>query len=130
MSWRRQQGQASVELALVLPVVVVALLAAIQVAVVGRAQLVVAHAARVGARAAAVDPRAGAAARAVRVAIPALKGAEVTTDTSQHGSGHRLVTVRVRSRVRTDVPIVGALIPDISLDSTATFRDESGQSTT
>lgn len=111
-----------------LPVVVVVLLAAVQVAVVGRAQLLVLHAARAGARAAAVDADPGAARRAALLASPALKPDRLTTETSHSGAGHRLVIVRVRYILRTDVPLVGALLPAIRLDSTAAFRDESGQS--
>lgn len=127
---RRQQGQASVELALVLPFVVVLLLAVVQVAVVVRTQLLVAHAARAGARAAAVDPRPGVARAAALSSSSALKPDRLATETSHHGDAQRLVIVRVRYAVRTDVPLVGALIPDVPLESSAIFRDEYGQSTT
>ncbi|MGI9032070.1 MAG: TadE/TadG family type IV pilus assembly protein, partial [Ilumatobacteraceae bacterium] len=55
-------GQAAVELALVLPVVVVFLLGLLQVALVARDQLAVELAAREGARAALVSAQPGAAA--------------------------------------------------------------------
>ncbi len=48
-------GQATVELVLVLPVVVLALLLVIQVGLIARAQVLVVNAAREGARAAAVE---------------------------------------------------------------------------
>ena len=51
---RGDHGQATVELALCLPVVVIALLAVLQVAVVARDHVLVAHAAREAARAVAV----------------------------------------------------------------------------
>ena len=56
-------GQAAVELALALPVVVVLLLGMLQVALVGRDQLAVELAAREAARAAAVSADPGSAAR-------------------------------------------------------------------
>ena len=56
-------GQAAVELALALPVVVVLLLGMLQVALVGRDQLAVELAAREAARAAAVSADPAAAAR-------------------------------------------------------------------
>ena len=52
----RTRGQATVELALVLPLVVFGLLAILQVGLVVRDQVAVVHAAREAARAASVDP--------------------------------------------------------------------------
>ena len=61
---RGDRGQAMVETALVLPLVVLFLLAVVQVGLVVRAQVLVTHAAREAARAAAVDPDPAAAGRA------------------------------------------------------------------
>ena len=55
MNRHRQRGQATVELALALPLVCLLLLAVLQVAVVARDRLAVEHAARAAARAAAVS---------------------------------------------------------------------------
>ena len=57
----RQHGQATVELALAMPVVMLAVLAVLQVGLVVRDQVRVQHAAREGARVAAVDPARSAA---------------------------------------------------------------------
>ena len=54
-----ERGQATVEFALLLPVLVLALLAVLQVAFVVRDQVAVVHAAREAARAASVDPDPG-----------------------------------------------------------------------
>ena len=63
--WRRgDEGQAAVELALVLPLVVALLLAVVQVGLIVRDQVLVVHAAREAAREAAVDPDPAAALRA------------------------------------------------------------------
>ena len=57
----RHRGQATVELALGLPVVCIGVLLVLQLALVGRDAVLVAHAAREAARAAAVDPTRRAA---------------------------------------------------------------------
>src|SRR3546814_8222662 len=54
--WQAQGGQASVELALLLPVVVFLLLAVLQVGLLARDLVLVTHASREAARAAATDP--------------------------------------------------------------------------
>ena len=64
------RGQATVEFAFVLPLVVLALLAVVQVGVVVRDQLGVVHAAREAARAASVDPDPGRAVRAAHRTLP------------------------------------------------------------
>ena len=62
---RSAAGQASVEAALVLPVVAVVLLVVVQAVLIARDQIVVVHAARVAARAVAVEGRSTSAARSV-----------------------------------------------------------------
>jgi hypothetical protein len=64
-----ERGSASVEFALVLPVLFLMLFALVEVAVVARTQLEIMHAARVGAREAAAAPDP---ARAVRASLEAL----------------------------------------------------------
>ena len=65
----RDHGQATVELALCLPVVCMFLLAVVQVGVVVRNRLAVDYAARVGARAAAVSTSGSAASDAAAAAV-------------------------------------------------------------
>ena len=118
---RRDSGQAAVELALALPLVVLLLLLLAQLGLVVRAQLLVAHAAREGARAAAVasDPRTAAQLAAEKATgLPAsrlLLGTIV---------GPTRVSVHARLRVPTDVPLVGSLLPDLVLESDTTMRRE------
>lgn len=112
------RGQATVELALAMPVLCLLLLGIVQFAVVIRDQLVVIEAARAGARAASVslDPT-GSAAGAVDSAVgPGL--APPTTRTSVSG---RYVTVRVSMVSTTDVPLIGLLLPDVEVDSDTTM---------
>jgi hypothetical protein len=95
------RGQATVELALVLPLVVFGLMAVLQVGLIVRDQVAVIHAAREAARAASVDRDPG---RAVRLGEP--------------------ITVAVEYHARTDLPLVGPLFPDPDLRAKATMRVE------
>jgi Flp pilus assembly protein TadG len=117
------RGQATVELALVLPVIVMLILAVVQVGVVVRDRLLLAHVAREAARAAAVDPELAAASTAAREASgldPDRLGVDLGVSRS---SGDRL-TVSVSYLASTDVPVVGLLVPDVRLDTEVTIRVE------
>ena len=120
---RRQDGQATVELVLVLPVVVLALLLVIQVALVARAQIVVVEAAREGARAAAVERTEVAATAAVVRTLGLPRGcapAEVSIGGGQGG----IATVTVECRVPTDVPLVGPLLGDPVVEASSAMLVE------
>jgi Flp pilus assembly protein TadG len=119
----RQRGQATVELALLLPVIVVMLLAVLQVGLVARDMVLVTHASREAARAAAVDPAPGAAGRAARASSGLDPHRLGVRQTGRHGAGSR-VRVEVTYRVRTAVPIIGALVGDHTVRSSATMRVE------
>ena len=111
------------EVALALPVVVLALLLVIQVALVARAQVVVTNAAREGARAAAVDPDSGAALAAVRAASD-LDPSRLTVHVSPRGEIGSNVTVTVSYRVPTEVALVGPLVGEPTLEAAVTMRVE------
>jgi len=113
------RGQATVEFALVLPVLVLALLAIVQVALVVRDQVTVVHAAREAARAASVDADPGAAARA---AHRTLRGAAVHVG-ARPAVGESIV-VEVEYVSRTDLPLVGVLFPDPTLQARVAMRVE------
>ncbi|CAN5451292.1 hypothetical protein BH10ACT1_BH10ACT1_32350 [soil metagenome] len=110
-------------MALALPVLVLALLLVVQLALVARSQILVVHAAREGARAAAVDPRPGAAARAAR-ATPGLDPARVQVEVGPRGAPGSTVRVTVRYRAATEVPLVGGLLGDVLLRATVAMRVE------
>lgn len=120
---RGHEGQATVEFALVLPFV--ALLAAliVQVGLVLRAQVLVVHAAREGARAASVatGPRDEAARRAVDSSSDQ-PSADLHVDVSDDTTW---VTVVVRRTLRVWLPFVGELIPEFDVESRASMRIES-----
>jgi len=117
---RRDGGQATVELALVLPVVALLLLAIIQFTVVGHGEVVTVHAAREGARAAAVGADDGAV-RAAVVRQSSLPAGRVEITVSRD---RETVTVTVRYRQATDIAMVGPLIPDVDHTASATMRRE------
>ena len=112
-------GQATVELALVLPLVVFALLAVVQTAVVVRARVAVEHAAHAAARVASVDRDPAVARAAARRVLP---GAEVTVD--DRPPVGEPIGVDVRYRVATALPLVGVLFPDPEFRARAEMRVE------
>jgi hypothetical protein len=113
-------GQATVELAVLLPVVAVLLLTVAQVALLARERVLVTHAAREGARVAAVGGDAGAVRGAV-VEAGGLDPAGVEVRVTRRAER---VEVRVDYRARTDLPIVGALMGDPSMTARVTMRRE------
>lgn len=118
-----EHAQSTVELALLLPVVVLLLLAVLQVGVLGRDVLLVAHAAREAARAAAVDGDPGAARRAATASSGLHPDRLQVTVTGRDGPGSR-VRVEVAYRAPTSVPIVGRVLGDRTLHAAVTMRVE------
>jgi Flp pilus assembly protein TadG len=119
---RPPSGQASVELALALPVLVLVLLLVVQAGLVVVDQVAVVEAAREGARAAAVDPSPDAARRAA--VTGRLTRGPTDVRVSRGGGAPAAVTVRIVHRSPTDVPLVGPLLPDVTLDAEAVMADE------
>jgi len=116
-----ERGQATFELALVLPVAMLVVLLIVEAALVLRAQLLVTHAAREAARVAAVDDRPAAALRAA--AGPGLDPSRLDVRVSHTASPSR-VRASITYVVRTDLALVGALLPDVTLHANATMYDE------
>jgi hypothetical protein len=114
-----ESGQSTVEFALLLPLVVFAALAVLQVGLLVRDQVAVVHAAREAARAASVDPDPSRAVRAARRTLP---HAEVTV--GERPEVGEPITVRVAYRSVTDLPLVGALFPDPELSARTVMRVE------
>jgi Flp pilus assembly protein TadG len=107
-----------VELALSLPVLCIALLGSVQVAVVVRDRLAVQLAAREAARAAVTSPDP-AAARAAAERATTLSPIAVTVD--EHAT---TVTVTVRYVDHTDVGPLGVLLPDVMVSASVTMAKE------
>jgi hypothetical protein len=116
---RPQGGQATAEFALVLPFLLLFLLLVVQVALVARDYVLVVHAARAAVREASVDAGDG---RVRAAATHVLEGARV--DVGPRGAVGDPITVTVRYTVHTDVPIIGALLPDREISSTSVMRVE------
>jgi len=103
----RERGQSTVELAVIIPIVVLLILLSIQVAVVLRDRVLVVHAARAAGRAVIVDPQVSAAAQALQQQGPPISSATVTLSGGTSGGSLATVTVRMRA---TRVPIVGRVV--------------------
>ncbi len=118
-----QRGQATVEFALVLPLIVLFSLIVIQAALVGKDVLLVHHAAREAARASAVDPTPATAMQAAVASgrlDPSRLSSRLTGGTER---GDRATAV-VTYRSPTNVPLVGRLVGDIELRAEVTMRVE------
>ena len=118
-----ERGQATVELALVLPLAVLFALIVVQLGVVAKDLVLVHHAAREGARAAAVEPTP-AAARAGATGATSLDDGRMSVRLRGGTERGDHATVSVIYRAPTSVPIVGALLPDIELEASVTMRVE------
>lgn len=114
------------ELALLLPVVVVLLLGILQMGLIARDVVLVTHASREAARAAAVDSSPDAA-RVAAVAATGLSQRRLDVEVEGRAGPGSRVRVMVSYRAPTAVPIVGALLGDRLIRSSVTMRVEDAQ---
>ena len=121
---RDARGQASVELALLLPVLALLLLLAVQAALLARDRVLAVHAARVAARAVIVDPTVASA----RAALQRHGGASARVSVELRGdpSPGGIVTVSV-AMPPTRVPIVGRVVPGGRLEERLSVLVEGGK---
>lgn len=115
-----EQGQSTVEFALVLPLVLLLLLGLLQVGVMLKDQMLVTSAAREGAREAAVSADAGRATASANRAAPGLRLRVVVREGIERGDP---VTVDVFG-TPTALPLVGAIVAGRLLKASATMRME------
>lgn len=122
----REEGQATVELALLLPLLVTLLVAVLQLAIVARNSLAVTHATRVAARTAVSEPSPQAITASARSAtgLPA-EQVQVKVSGSLQPRGRATVTVTYVDP--TDAPLVGRLIPPVTLSQRLSFFVEPGE---
>jgi Flp pilus assembly protein TadG len=114
-------GQATVEVALAVPLLVIVMLFGVQIALVIRDQIATIAAAREAARAVVVaDGKTGVADNAV-ARTASLNPSRRSVKVSINGG---LVTATVTYRSPTDLPLVGIFIPDITVHSAATMALE------
>ncbi len=115
----RERGQATVEFALILPLVVFLLLAVLQTALVVRDYVAVVHAAREAVRAASVDRDSDAPVAAAQRVLR-----EARVDVGPRPAVGAPIRVEVTYTSRTDLPMVGLVFPDLELQATAVMRTE------
>ncbi|MDG1409554.1 MAG: TadE/TadG family type IV pilus assembly protein [Acidimicrobiales bacterium] len=115
-----KKGQATVELALLLPFFALLLMAIIQVGLVVHARVLVTHAAREGARVAAV----GASDEEIRQAVAVAGDLPVHRLRVEVARVNGAAVVSVYYVDPTVVPLIGAMLSDVELAATATMRLE------
>ncbi len=116
MRRRDDRGQAAIELAIAMPLLIMVLLGAVQVVVVVGDVLAVQLAAREAARAAAVSAQPSTAASGAALRATALRPLRVST-----AFDGATVTATVRYVAPTNVPLVGALLPSVPLEASVTM---------
>jgi len=116
----KDRGQASVEFALVLPLVLIVLLGLLQVGIFMLEKLQVSGAAREGAREAAVTSDRDRIENAAKRAAPTLD-IQVEVNRGDQRGDPAVVGV---SAPPTEVPIMGSIVAGRPLKSTATMRIE------
>jgi hypothetical protein len=114
-----EQGQATVELALVLPLIFGMLALLFQIALVARDEIVVVHAARDAVREATVSRDPGLIAAAARRNLPG-----ATVRIVRRGRVGEPVEVSITYVSHTELPLVGALVPDLTLHSASVMSVE------
>jgi len=130
---KRADGQATVEVALTLPVVLIALLLIVQVGVVVRDALALSQAAREGARAAAISARDDAVRTAVERSAGPLDGDLIDVDVMPSPGARERgepVTVTLAYVERLSIPIVSRIVSlDLPLRATSTSQLETSDLT-
>jgi Flp pilus assembly protein TadG len=123
----RDHGSATVEFALVLPLVFVVVLGLVQVGLVIRDRLLVEAAARAGARAAAIQDDPDAIGQAAMAAAPGLDPARAHVSVVRAGPRGDPVTVRIAYDDPFRVPLVAWLLGSgVTLTADAGARQEFG----
>jgi Flp pilus assembly protein TadG len=117
---RAERGQATVELALTLPVLAAVLLAIVQVGLIARDDVLVLHAAREAARQAALGASDGAVRHAALAAGP-LDPSRVTVGTARAGD---VVTVTIVYRIVPMITIMKPFIAKMRLEGHAAMAQE------
>lgn len=125
MRRKNEKGQASVELALLFPLLFLFILLLVQVGLLVERQILVVHGAREGARMAAVDSDDDSVKAIVKRRMTLERGhLEVRVRRSPSDQTDQVI---VRYRDPTDVPFVGKLLPNVNLSAKVTMRTESSR---
>lgn len=116
---QNENGQSTVEFAMVIPVIVVFILLIIQVGIVVRQKILVTNSSREAARILSVENNSGRASNKVKEII---KDADVKI--SRPSKQGEYLTVIVSDVVESNLPILGMLVPDVTVKSKTTMRVE------
>jgi len=116
---QNEEGQSTVEFAMVIPVIVVFILLIIQVGIVVRQKILVTNSSREAARILSVENNSGRASNKVKEII---KDADVKI--SRPSKQGEYLTVVVSDVVESNLPILGMLVPDVTVKSKTTMRVE------
>lgn len=116
---RKDSGQATVELALLIPLLALFLMLILQVAIVVRQHVLVANAARAAARELSVNSNQS---DAISLAHKSVPNAQVLV--SRPSESGKYLTVKVKDTVESPLPIVGVLFPQITVTGESTMRVE------
>ena len=114
-----QSGQATVEVALLIPLLAVFLMLIIQVGIVIRQQVLVTNASRAGAREASVNQDTSEAINRVKFSVPDAK-----VKINRPSKAGEYLTVNVTDTVESPLPIIGVLIPEITVKANTSMRVE------
>lgn len=114
-----EHGQATVELAIVLPFIVLLAAALIQCGLIVTDQLALWNAARSAARAAAISTNPQLSSQQAANHAVTLRPLQVTLTTLDD-----VISARVLYIDRTDLPFIGLLFPDITLEATVVMPRE------
>ena len=121
----REDGSAVVEFALLLPILFLVLLAAVQVGLIAKDQLLLTQASRAGAREAAVNLDDGAVREAALTSAGGLDPARIDVGVIRGGAQGDAVTVAVAYSATIAAPLAGWLLPaSVELSASATMRQE------
>ena len=115
----KYEGQATVEFALVIPVIAIFLLLIVQVGLVVEKKILVTNSSREAARILSVENNSE---RAVAKAQEILKDANVSI--SRPSTQGEYLTVTVSKVVKSNMPILGVIFPDVTVSSKTSMRIE------
>lgn len=116
---RNDRGQATVEVALLIPFLALFLLLIVQVALIAREHVLVAQAARSAARELSVNSNHE---NAIAVAQRSAPGARI--DISRPSTPGQYLSVTVHETVKSSLPLIGIVFPDVTVSSHVIMRVE------
>jgi Flp pilus assembly protein TadG len=114
-----EAGQSTVEFALIIPVVAIFLMLILQVGLVVRQKILVTNSSREAARILSVENDFG---KATMKAKETVNDAKVII--SRPANQGEYLTVTIKDVVKSKIPILGVIFPDISVTSKTTMRVE------